>query len=501
MMKRYIGYYGLVVALVWLLPAAGAAAAATREHPAAKAPASATPDGLRLNFVNAPLDTVLDYLSQAAGFVIVREAEVEGTVSIMSHQPLSRDDAVDLLSTVLNQKGYAVMSRGRILTIVRRNAVTNSEIPVKVERDPAKIPRNDQLVTQVIPVQYADADNLVENLRPLLPPDTALGANHGSNSLIITAPQVDVKRMAEIVKALDTSLAAVSAVRVFTLQYADAKELASVITDLFKPDTTQNDGNRVEQFFRRMRGGPWGGGPEAGGGGDEENRAARGTARVIAVADERTNSLVVSAPEDLMSTIEGLVNEVDTATEDLTQIRVFPLRYADATELAQEITNIFQQQNQTTQTNQPQVRFFGGFGGRFGGRGGQNNQNNPANANAGRRTIQENTVLAIADVRTNSVVVRAASELMPQVEQMVRGLDEDPARVPTVQVYKLENADPEQVAAILQGVINGESSTSNSSTGNRNLRSQGSSTTRSNNTGGNNRNTSNRNTGNSGFSF
>ena len=147
------------------------------------------------------------------------------------------------------------------------------------------------------------------------------------------------------------------------------------------------------------------------------------------------------------------------------------------------------------------MRFFGGFGGRFGGRGGQNNQNNPANANAGRRTIQENTVLAIADVRTNSVVVRAASELMPQVEQMVRGLDEDPARVPTVQVYKLENADPEQVAAILQGVINGESSTSNSSTGNRNLRSQGSSTTRSNNTGGNNRNTSNRNTGNSGFSF
>ena len=39
-------------------------------------------NGLRLNFHNAPLNLVLDYLSDAAGFVINKEADVRGTVDV-----------------------------------------------------------------------------------------------------------------------------------------------------------------------------------------------------------------------------------------------------------------------------------------------------------------------------------------------------------------------------------------------------------------------------------
>ncbi|MBE7558288.1 hypothetical protein HS125_04835 [bacterium] len=446
---------------------------------------------------------MLDYLSEAAGFVIVREAQVDGTVDVWSHQPLSREEAVELLNTVLYQKGYAILQRGRILTIVSRNAATRSDIPVKTGRKPEEIPRTDQLVTMVIPVSYADADKLVENLRPLLPPETTLSSNHGSNSLIITGPQTDIRRMVEIVDALDTSLAAVSTVRVFPLRYADAKQLASVVTEIFKQeDQSSRDGNRMERFIRGMRGGPWGGGDISL---DEGGPAAlRGNVRVIAVADERTNSLVVSAPEEVMPTIAGLVAEVDTVSEDLTQIRVFPLQYASAEEMAQVITDIFQQRTQTGQTTQTQQgpRFFG-FGGRGPFGGAQNNQNAANTSATGRRTVQENTVLAVADLRTNSVVVRAASELMPQVEQMIRGLDENPAKAKKVHVYRLENADPEQVAQILEGMLSGESGTSSSSTGNRNLRSQNTSNTRGNTGTSANRNTGTRNTGtrNTGFNF
>ena len=45
-------------------------------------PDTAGPANLRFNFRDVPLDTVLDYLSEAAGFTVVRETTVEGRVDI-----------------------------------------------------------------------------------------------------------------------------------------------------------------------------------------------------------------------------------------------------------------------------------------------------------------------------------------------------------------------------------------------------------------------------------
>ena len=44
-------------------------------------------DGLRLNFHDAPLSLVLDYLSDAAGFIINKETDVRGTVEVWSKEP------------------------------------------------------------------------------------------------------------------------------------------------------------------------------------------------------------------------------------------------------------------------------------------------------------------------------------------------------------------------------------------------------------------------------
>src|SRR5213078_4699969 len=86
---------------------------------AAAAPASASSEaGLRLNFRGVPLDMVLNYLSDAAGFIINIKpgTDVKGkTVDVWSNQPLNKDEAVDLLNTVLNQNDYAAVRKGRTL--------------------------------------------------------------------------------------------------------------------------------------------------------------------------------------------------------------------------------------------------------------------------------------------------------------------------------------------------------------------------------------------------
>src|SRR2546430_853360 len=86
--------------------------------------------GLRLNFRGVPLDMVLDYLSEEAGFIIVKKAEVKGKVDAWSNQPLTKDEAVDLLNTVLNQNDYAAVRNGRTLTIMTREEAKKRGIPV-----------------------------------------------------------------------------------------------------------------------------------------------------------------------------------------------------------------------------------------------------------------------------------------------------------------------------------------------------------------------------------
>ena len=68
-------------------------------------------------------------------------------------------------------------------------------------------------------------------------------ANESANALVITDTQANIRRMTEIVKALDTSISSIATVRVFPLKFADAKDLAAAVKELFQPPTQQNNIN------------------------------------------------------------------------------------------------------------------------------------------------------------------------------------------------------------------------------------------------------------------
>src|SRR6185369_8451330 len=82
-------------------PKADLAPAAVEPEPVDSTP---LPEGaLRMNFRGAPLNLILDYLSDAAGFIINKETEVRGTVEVWSKQPVTKDEAIELLSSVLKK--------------------------------------------------------------------------------------------------------------------------------------------------------------------------------------------------------------------------------------------------------------------------------------------------------------------------------------------------------------------------------------------------------------
>ena len=426
--------------------------------------------GLRMSFRNVPLEMVLEYMSEAAGFAIIAEADVSGTVSVWNNEPLDKNQAVALLDSILIEKGYTAVRVGNTLKIISKSNASTQNLPVQSGNDPAVVQNSDRMITQIIPVRYTGAVKLMENLEPLLPEEASMTANEDSNAVVLTGTENSIKRVMEIIQALDTNLSGASQIKVFALQYADATELVDVIEDLFEEDARSSSrsgssrgssSSGFSSFIERMRamregressGSSRDGGRSSSRSGRSSSSSSNPTTRVVAVADERTNSLVVSAAEEALPMITQLVQEIDRDVDEITELRVFDLVHADAFEMSEILTNLFSGDNAQGSQSRSSPRF---------GRGDSRSSSRSSSNEGSARSQSMSQVTAVPDPRTNSLIVWAAANMMPQLERMIQQLDSSNSRQQKVFVYNLDNADVDNVATILRGMFESQSTMMN----------------------------------------
>jgi type II secretory pathway component GspD/PulD (secretin) len=320
--------------------------------PPAKPVGTNNPDGIVMNFKNAPLEMVLNYLSDAAGFIIVLDTRVNGNVSVISSHPMSRDEAVDLLNSVLNKNGYGIIRNGRTLTVVDKNDAKTRGIPVKSGNNPDKIPNNAEIVTQIIPIRFVEARQLVSDLTSFVSPQATVVANEAGNAVVITDTQANIRHLAEIIRAIDDSAQTETEIRVFRLKHASPTDVASELASIFPSSGSGSGaqsptrfggssgrggdrGSRGSSFFAAMMGG---GGSGSGSADDRVKKASQ----VTAVADPRIQAVIVTAPKDLMEQIAAMMNDLDVPSTRDQQVYVFKMNNADPQQAAQVLQNMFQ---------------------------------------------------------------------------------------------------------------------------------------------------------------
>jgi general secretion pathway protein D len=316
--------------------------------------------GLRINFRGVPLELVLNYLSDAAGFIIVLDTQVRGKVDMWSNTPLTKDEAINLLNSVLNKNGYAAIRNERTLTIVSKDEAKTKDIPVRLGGDPANIPRNDEIVTQIIPIRTVTAAQVLKNLEPLVSLTTTMTANDAGNSIIITDTQANIRRVAEIIKGIDTGAEEETVVRAFSLKFADPVEMATLLMAAFPDDSKSGSGQSSVRFGggRGGRGGSSGGGPGGmfgamfGGGdtGSGGNQRIKKRSGVLATADSRTASVIVTAGKEMMEQVAALVEQLDANTAKKQKVYFYSLDNADAQQVQQVLSDMFQR-NSTSQNS------------------------------------------------------------------------------------------------------------------------------------------------------
>jgi general secretion pathway protein D len=361
-----------------------AAPVATAPAPTAAAPATEAPArggreqaNLRFNFRGASLETVLNYLSEAAGFVIVLDTPVRGTVDMWSAQPVSRSEAVQLLNLAINKNGYTATLKGRNLIVSSKEDARKRNIPIRTGNDPREIPDNAEMVMQIIPLERINATQAATDLAALLPSSATITANQDSNSLVVTDTQSNIKHIVELVAALDGSAGSVSAMKVFQLKNADPVEMAQLITGLFSAPTGGSGSGSGSAFgggfpfgafgqggaaaaIAAARGGSTSGrGGPPGSGSSSSGRSSRGSGStpsrgtpVVAVADPRTYSVIVTASKETLNEVGEIVAQLDANAARKQKVFVYTMENGDVKQVEAILKNLFQSSNTRATTNQ-----------------------------------------------------------------------------------------------------------------------------------------------------
>ena len=303
--------------------------------------------------------------------------------------------------------GCAQVGTATHAATTQSTAGKSDQIPVINFTRLEDIPATTKAVTCIIPCQTAAADSYVNVL-------TNLGlsihlANTGPTTLQITGAGNDVRCAAAAMLALDhANDGDINSIEIFPLKYADAVGMSAMVNALFA------DGRLAPA--RRPRTSPF---PLAGAHAPAGGFAFGPHAQVFAKADTHANSVVVTAPEYTMPIIRDLVQHLDQPVEDVTELRIFKLKNADAAEMARMIGKLFPDQNSADATVRP-PNFNGGSG------SAPAQAADPAHAES-EYMKKLGGVMAVPDPRTQSLLVSASKDLMPQIANMINSLDEAPS--------------------------------------------------------------------------
>jgi general secretion pathway protein D len=265
-------------------------------------------------------------------------------VDLWSDQPVTRDEAVDLLNSVLNKNGYAAIRDGRTLTIMSKNDAKTRNIPVKTSNNPEAIPDNDEIATYIIPIRFVEARQLASDLSSFVSPQATIVANEAGNAIVVTDTQSNIRHLVQLIQAVDNSAEAETEIRVFHLQYANPTDVATELGNIF-PGSGSGNNTQTPTQFRGGGGGPGGffariAAANAANGSGSNDRIKKAT-QVSAVADARIQSVIVSAPKDLMEQIAGMMHDLDVPSQRDQKVYVYHLDHGDPNQVVQVLQNAF----------------------------------------------------------------------------------------------------------------------------------------------------------------
>jgi general secretion pathway protein D len=249
------------------------------------------------NYKDADLSQIIEAVSAVTGKNFIVDPRVRAQVTMLSATPMTPDAFYEAFLSILQVHGFVAVQSGDVVKIIpdaNARQVPANDLPSRVNAN------SDEIVTQVVAIKNVSAAQLVPILRPLIPQYGHLAAYPASNMLIISDRAANVSRLTRIIERIDQSGDA--DIDVIPMEHASAAEIVRIVNNLYA------------------------GGAEG-----------AGSPAVKMVADERTNSVLISGEEAQRLRLRTLITHLDTPLEAGGDTQVRYLRYSDAEAIAAKL--------------------------------------------------------------------------------------------------------------------------------------------------------------------
>ena len=217
-------------------------------------------------------------------------------------------------------------------------------------------------------------------------------ADRNSNSLIVRGPETSMDFIGELISQLDRLPNAETLLKVFAIENGDAQALLDTLQALFPDDQNQQQGGGAT-------------GNTGTSSAPLQSASASAGASLINLRfsiDERTNSIIATGPSGDLQVVEDLINRLDEADADRRQTVVHRLSNSPVLDV-QEALDAWIEARQERNGDDP--RTLSGV------------------------NFADRDVDVIPEVVSNSLIISATPEYLPEIMAVIRRLDRRPPMV------------------------------------------------------------------------
>ena len=347
-------------------------------HPAKK---EAAKKYVTLDFDNVEIGVLVKFVSELTGKNFIIDDKVKGKVTIISPKKIPIGDVYKVFLSVLEINGFTVVPSGNMIKIIPSVSAREKGLETRTKKDPAA--QEDRMVTQIVTLERANPDEIKRVLDPIISKSSSVLSYPPAGILVITDYLSNIKRLQEIILALDVEGAG-DQISYIPMQHASASEVVKSLTTIFQQN--QGKANAIK-----------------------------------AVVDSRTNSIIILASGADTENVRKLVAFMDKdIPRGESNIKVYRLQNSIAEDLAKVLNNIVKDSGAAAATGGTAAA-TGGAAAATGG---------AAAAQKALAPVVLKNVQVVPDKATNTLVVMAEREDYKILENIIKQLD-----VPRPMVY------------------------------------------------------------------
>jgi general secretion pathway protein D len=318
------------------------------------------------NFKGTEITEFVNIVGKNLKKTMIVDPNVRGKINVRSYDLLTQAQYYQFFLNVLEVYGYAAVEMdNNIVKIIRNKDAKTAAIPVIGDKSDIM---GDEMVTRVVEVKNVTVRELVPLLRQLS--DQAGGGNvvnyDPANVIMLTGTAATVNRLVKIIERVDR--AGDQDVEIIKLKYASAGEMVRIIEAMNKP--TSGKAGQPTFLIPKI------------------------------VADDRSNSVIVSGEVKARERVARLVKRLDSELETNGNTRVYRLKYSKAEDLVKVLQGV--SDSIAAETKTPKTK---------------------------SRTSSKRDVSIEAHESTNAIILTAQPDMLRSLEAVIRQLDKRRAQV------------------------------------------------------------------------